>query len=49
MVTFISNDILCRYPDIIEEDDSGIRAPHPHLVNLLGQVNARGIHGQADQ
>merc|ERR1712212_849457 len=47
--TFLPNDILGWHTHIVKVDDGCVGALHAHLADLLGQVDAGGVHGQADQ
>merc|ERR1719370_2588916 len=46
---FFPDDIFGGHSDIVEVDDSSVGTLHAHLVNPLGEVDARGVHGQADE
>merc|ERR1719210_1584332 len=47
--SFLPDDIICRHSDIVEVDDSSVGTLHSHLVNPLSEVDARGVHWQADK
>merc|ERR1719391_243974 len=47
--TLLPDDVLGWDSHIVKVDDSSVRAMHAHLADLLGKVDARGVHGQADQ
>merc|ERR1719220_306580 len=45
----VPDDIFCRHSDIVKVDNCSVGTLHAHLVDPFGEVDARGVHGQADK